>query len=416
MFIVSAAGFMLILAEERVPWLAERAIHWRWTIARDATVAQYVLSTIAASIMTVLSVVYSVLLLVLTFASIQFSPRIIVAFMKDRVSQVTLGAFLGTFVVCLLTMASIRTGPPPLVPTLAVTFAMALAAAALLCLLYFVHNMALSIQPNSIVQRIALETEVVIDTLFDPDPDPDPAHPAGDSALAEGDGSTLSCFSSGYIQYLDLRVLAAAAEAHDVCFRMTRAIGQFVPKGGAVALVHPASRASAACQRAALRAFHVAAVRTMESDVEFGVLQIVDIALKAVSPAVNDPTTAIACVDYLSHILTMAATKRPPATRVYDEVGVLRIVLKRTSFPRLLDMAFDQLAHYAKTDMAVCLRMLRALRDVADVARDPTHLQAIHVRAKGVYDLCSKNFSLEERAELSERMAQIDRRTSRPEG
>ena len=92
--------------------------------------------------MTVLSVVYSVLLLVLTFAAIQFSPRIIVAFMRDRVSQVTLGAFLGTFAHSLVTLP--RIVADRFVPTVAVTFAMVLAMASLLCLVVFVHNVALS--------------------------------------------------------------------------------------------------------------------------------------------------------------------------------------------------------------------------------------------------------------------------------
>lgn len=408
MLLLAAVGVVLVLAEERVPAVAEWSASWRWSVPREAAVAQYVLSAIAASIMTVLSVVYSVLLLVLTFASMQFSPRIIVAFMKDRVSQVTLGAFLGTFSVCLLTLPAIHIGPPPIVPTLAVTFAMTLAAASLVCLITFVHNMALSIQPNSIVRRIALETEAVIEALFDPEP----ADHASTVGSFQGDGAPLRCLSSGYIQYVDLRSLLATAKTHNVCFRLGHAVGQFVPKGGTLVTVFPASRGSVACERAALRAFHVAAVRTMEDDVEFGVLQIVDIALKAISPAVNDPSTAIACVDYLSHILAMAATKKPPAPHVFDDRGSLRIVLKHTSFPRLLDMAFDQLAHYGKADMAVCLRILRTLRDVAELARDPAHLAVIRARAQRVFDLCTKSFSEEEHAELADRMAQIERSTS----
>jgi uncharacterized membrane protein len=407
MVLLAAVGISLALSEEHVPLVAAWSARFPWSIPRDAVGAQYILGAIAASIMTVLSVVYSVLLLVLTFASMQFSPRIIVAFMKDRVSQVTLGAFLGTFAVCLLILPSIHAGPPPFVPTLAVTFALVLAMASLVCLLYFVHNMALSIQPNSIVERIARETEAVIDTLFDSKPSNRPVATAPPDA-----GTVLHAVSSGYIQYIDVKALVAAAHAHDICLRVSRPIGQFVPKGAPLATLFPASRASTPCKRAALRAFHLAAVRTMEDDVEFGVLQIVDIALKAVSPAINDPSTAIACIDFLTHILAMAATKRPPTTEVLDNSGALRVVLKQTSFERLLDMAFDQVAHYAQTDMAVCLRVLRALREVAEVA-DDAHLAPILVRAEWVYGLCAKHFTPHETAELTERLAQIAHKTSR---
>ena len=150
----------------------------------------------------------------------------------------------------------------------------------------------------------------------------------------------------------------------------------------------------------------------MEDDVEFGVLQIVDIALKAVSPAINDPSTAIACIDYLGHILAMAATKKPPASTIKDHQGGLRIVLKPTSFPRLLNIAFDQLTYYGKTDMAVSLRILRALRDVAGVAEDATQLSAIQLRAQKVFDSCTTKFTIDELTELRERMAQINQRTS----
>ena len=228
MLLVAFIGVSLIFAEERLPGVANWSANWRWSIPREAAVAQYVLSAIAASIMTVLSVVYSVLLLVLTFASMQFSPRIIVAFMKDRVSQVTLGAFLGTFALCLLTLPSIHIGPPPIVPTLAVTFAMLLAAISILLLIYFVHNMALSIQPNNIVRNIAFETEEVVDTLFDPKP--------GEVVTAvmphSSDGAPIRSLSSGYVQYVDTRSLLRVAETHDVCFYLSHAIGQFVPKGG----------------------------------------------------------------------------------------------------------------------------------------------------------------------------------------
>jgi uncharacterized membrane protein len=108
----------------------------------------------------------------------------------------------------------------------------------------------------------------------------------------------------------------------------------------------------------------------LQQDVEFGVLQIVDIALKAISPAVNDPTTAINCVDQLSRILIRFASREPPAPLLYDPPGVMRVSMQWIDFPQLMDSAFDQIRLYAQTDYAVSLRILRALEDIASATFD----------------------------------------------
>jgi uncharacterized membrane protein len=412
MLAMAAVGLGVVWSEEHLPIVGALADRWWWTVSREPTIAQLVLSAIAGSVMTVLSVVYSVLLLVLTFASIQFSPRIIVAFMKDRVNQLTLGSFLGTAAFSLVTLPFIHTAPSPFVPRIAVSLAMLLAMASLVLLVYFIHNMALSIQPNSIVQRIALETEDVIERLSERSTAEQ--HPRHASVVAGTEGKALKCPASGYIQFVDRDTLRWTAKKHGVCVHVSRGIGQFIPKGSVLATVTPGDHASQACLRAALRAFHLGAVRTMEDDVEFGVLQIVDIALKAISPAVNDPSTAIMCVDYLSHILTCAATRKPPDEQIFDDAGVLRLILKQTSFARLLNIAFDQIAQYGRSDLAVSLRLLRALNDVAEVTRDHSNLLAIASTAQGICDLCAPHFSEAARAELVRRRDHVARITRVP--
>ena len=120
-----------------------------------------------------------------------------------------------------------------------------------------------------------------------------------------------------------------------------------------------------------LAAFDFGPTRTLQQDVEFGVLQIVDIALKAISPAVNDPTTAINCVDQLSRILIRFASREPPEDLLYDPPGIVRASIGWIHFERLLDAAFEQIRMYSKTDVAVSLRLLRALGDIAASTPDP---------------------------------------------
>ena len=294
--------------------------------------AHVVLGTIAGSMITVVSVVYSILLVVLTFASTQFSPRVLVAFVEDRVSQTTLGVFVGTFTYCLLTLPAVRSQPKPFVPSIAVIVAIVLAIACLACLLYFIHHMASSIQASQIVDRVARETERVLDDLFPRPLDGPPAERA--VAIRSRAERRCSRPRSGYIRSVDESSLLAAARAADAALRIrslhrtVRHRGHTPPRGH-----RPADRATGALRAACLRAFDIGPARTMEQDVEFGVLQIVDIALKAISPAVNDPTTALTCIDQLGRILVRAAMRRPPISTLRDADGRARVVLRAHLVP-----------------------------------------------------------------------------------
>jgi uncharacterized membrane protein len=148
----------------------------------------------------------------------------------------------------------------------------------------------------------------------------------------------------------------------------------------------------------------------MEMDVECGILQMVDIALKAISPAVNDPSTAISCIDHLSSVLVLAATLEPPTCRVYDEKAVVRLMRRQPTFPRLLNIAFDQVSPYGKGDMAVSLRLMRALQDIAGTTKYPPYLNAILVQAQRVTKACAACFEPEDCAELFERFTKIEAR------
>ena len=120
-----------------------------------------------------------------------------------------------------------------------------------------------------------------------------------------------------------------------------------------------------------LAAIDIGPARTMQQDVEFGIVQIVDIALRAISPAVNDPTTAISCVDQLSCILIRWVGRAPPRRCFYDPPHVLRVVIPRLNFDGLLDLAFEQIRHYSVADVAVSLRLMRALGDIASTVGEP---------------------------------------------
>jgi len=315
--------------------------------------------------MTVVSIVFAILLMTLTLASMQFSPRIIISFSRDRVTQWTLGIFLGTFCYCMAAIPAAHSLPHPVSPWLSVLGAMALALVCVAWLLFFIHHISHAISVSHIVDRIASETEAVIGEMM-PKPrrptrleePPVPFHPD------EWHTAVLS-ETSGYIRFIDVRRLIGIAKSWHVKAHAVRRVGQFVPAGAPLLMIYRGERLSPEAAEELRVGFDIGPSRTLQQDIEFGVLQIVDIALKAISPAVNDPTTAINCINQLSRILIRVAAQEPPEPHYYDPPGVFRLTLPWIGFEGLLDSAFEQIRLYSQGDMAVSLRLLRALADIA---------------------------------------------------
>jgi uncharacterized membrane protein len=150
----------------------------------------------------------------------------------------------------------------------------------------------------------------------------------------------------------------------------------------------------------------------LQQDVEFGVLQIVDIALKAISPAVNDPTTAISCLDQLSRILIRYVSREPQESFLYDPPGVVRVNIPWIGFPGLLESATEQIRMYAKGDVAVSLRLLRALADIASVTANPQIRELLGDVGRRIVAGCAERLNEEELASLRARLADLDARIS----
>ena len=238
----------------------------------------------------------------LTLASTQFSPRILISFMRDQVTQWTLGIFLGTFSYCIAALPAARSLPSPFVPVVTVVGAMALAPVCVGWLIYFIHHISVAISVNTIIDRIRRETEEVIDELM-----PFPRRAVN---MAERDvaiPANLDCAvvsqASGYIRYVDIARLRSLAKSYGICVRLERRVGHFIAEGVPLLKTTHGERITNERALELLAAIDIGPTRTLQQDVEFGIVQIVDIALRAMSPAVNDPTTAISCVDQLSCIL-----------------------------------------------------------------------------------------------------------------
>jgi uncharacterized membrane protein len=399
-------GAVLSWSEEAVPALGRWAPGVLFPSRADPQVAQVILAGIAASIMTVVSIVFAILLMTLTLASMQFSPRIIVSFTRDRVTQWTLGIFLGTFLYCTAALPAARSVPRPFAPVVTAMGAMLLAIACVGWLLFFIHHISQAIGVNQIVDRIASETEAVIDDMMPwSTRSGGPVHAAID--LDGSSGAVVLNGSSGYIRFLDTKRLIRLAKDYHVRIRVLRRVGQFVPAGVPIFALSKTGNLSEEAAGDFQGTLDLGPSRTLQQDVEFGVLQIVDVALKAISPAVNDPSTAISCVDQLSRILIRFASREPPESLLYDPPGVVRVSVQWIDFEGLLESAFEQIRMYSKADVAVSLRLLRALGDIATGA-PAKHRRALVEAGRRVVSGCGERLAEDEIRRLRLRLTALE--------
>jgi uncharacterized membrane protein len=401
--LLGAAGALLSDFEEAFPAIDNLLPHALFPSRSDPQVAQLILSSIATSIMTVVSIVFAILLMTLTLASVQFSPRILVSFVRDRTTQWTLGIFLGTFSYCMAALPAARSLPVPFTPAATVAGAMLLALVCVGGLIYFIHHVSQSISVNHIVDRIAGETERVIDEVM-----PHPrnlTYRAAPRAGGDAFATPIDCRMSGYIRFIDTARLLTAARDAGLRVRVTRRVGQFVPEGVALLRVNRADRLNEATIADLLATFDIGPMRTLQQDVEFGVLQIVDIALKAISPAVNDPSTAISCIDQLSRVMIRWISRREPDRALFDPPHVERVAIPWVTLDELLDTAFEQIRHYAIGDLAVSLRLLRALGDIAATTASAEIKASLLTRAEVVVEGCRERLGAAALGRLEARLA-----------
>jgi uncharacterized membrane protein len=372
----------------------------------DPQVAQAILSVIATSIMTVVSIVFAMLLMTLTLASMQFSPRILISFVRDRGTQWTLGIFLGTFSYCVAALPAARSMPTPFAPVATVAGAMLLALLCVGWLLFFIHHISHSISVNHIVDRIARETEQVIYDLM-PHPRGHHYRPAPTDYVVDEPEFPILNEVSGYIRFIDTGRMIHFARANHLRVRVTRSVGHFVPAGVPLLMVSRRSRLDRDRAVELTGAFDIGPMRTMQQDVEFGVIQIVDIALRAISPAINDPSTAISCIDQLTRICWVG--RIPPESRMFNPPHVLRVVLPSIGLEGLLDTAIEQIRAYATTDAAVSLRLLRLLCDVCVTVEDEALRGLLVERGVRVVEGCRRRLPPDDLTRLERRLAELKR-------
>jgi len=384
---------------------------WPRLFGASAAGARGVLSTIAGSMMTVVGVTFSMVLVTLALASSQYTSRILRNFMRDRVTQIVLGIFAGVFTYCLIVLRTIRGGEEVgFVPSMAVAFGVVLAISGIGALILFVHHIASSIQASSIIASVAEETLAAVDRLFpqqlgrtpvDDEEAPSPLR------LRERSWQAVPSRFNGYIQLVDNEALLRLAREHQTIVRMERGLGEFAVQGTplvSLALEEPPAKELITNLQAA---YGIGRHRTLQQDSAFGIRQIVDMALRALSPGFNDTTTAVMCVDYLTAILARLACRDIPSPYRYGE-GELRVITIGPTFAGLVAESFDQIRASASGNVGVLLRMLGALQTIGSLTTDLSRRQVLADEARWISELAERTVeSSHDRARFEHRLARV---------
>jgi uncharacterized membrane protein len=341
---------------------------WPLLFGAGAAGARGLLTAVASSMVTVAGVVFSITIVALSLTSSQYTSRVLRNFMRDRINQIVLGVFVGIFAYCLVVLRVIRGGDEgAFVPSLAVLVGLILAFVGIGYLIFFIHYIAKSIQASSIIAIAARETLAAVDHLFSQELGEDAEEDADEylvRAFAEQAWSAVPARKTGYIESIDADALMDLARKYQTIVRMEHGIGELVVEGTPLISVAKWGSLDDATTNELNGVYVIGRQRVVEQDAAFGIRQIVDIAMKALSPGINDTTTAVICVDYLTAILARLATRRITTSHWMDDQRELRVIARGPNFASLLNEAFDQIRQNAGGNIAILSRMLGALQTI----------------------------------------------------
>jgi uncharacterized membrane protein len=386
--------------------------------------ASTLLSAIAGSMVTVSGTTFSIIIVALVLASSQFGPRLLRNFMRDFGNQMVLGTFIATFIYCLLVLRTIRSDAEVVfVPHISVTVSLGLALVSVGVLIFFIHHAAHSIQAPYVIRTISQDLEKSIDRLFpsrlgQDRPFDKEGHEAEDVPPGfEQEAYPVLSTGSGYIQAIDSQTLFYVAIKYDLLLRLEYRPGAYLMKGLEVVRAWPPQKLDEKLAKKIADCFILGSYRTQEQDIEFDLNQLVEMAVRALSPAINDPFTAMMCTDRLGEGLCRLAARDFPSPFRYDTAGNLRVITSTADFPHLVKASFNQLRQYGKESVSVTIRLLEVILLVArhvrteeqravlqreaemidrasrEVIKEPNDLAAIQTRYENVLEALEKNYA-----------------------
>ncbi len=381
-----ALSFLTISIDQSLG--TERSDLFSWFYAGDPGGVRTLLSTLAGSMITMVSVTFSITIVALTMASSQFGPRLLDNFFRDAGNQVVLGTFIATFIYSLLVLRVVRSEIDAVfVPHFSVSTAVLLTIASLGLLIFFIHHASVSIHVQNVIASVEKELNTAIERLFpekkseydfeyhlrNKDDVPDNFDQDAFQVLAK---------QSGYLQTVNYQGLIRLACQQNLLLRLERRPGDFIAPGSVLLKIWPRERFDEQESEQVHQAFKVGARRTRLQDVEFAVDQLVELAVRALSPGINDPFTAMACIDRLGAALAQLAGRRIPSGYRYDQENILRLIADPVTFEGLVESAFNQIRQHGRSSVVVTLRLLETIALIAGQARSQTRQEALLEQAE----------------------------------
>lgn len=370
--------------------LSYESVSTPWLFGAGASGARGVLTAIATSVMTVIGTVFSITIVGLQLASSQFTPRVLRQFTGDRINQTVLAVFIGTFTYCLLVLRTVQDSTDVttgFVPVISVTVAIGMALTCIALLIVFIHHMAQQMQVSYILGRASEDALGLVQSYFREEIHVRPGLTQRD--YAQGAGRDVLSDSYGYLQHYDYEHLLSSADSNDLTIKMLVPMGAYLNTRQPIARIWTSSGEEVDLETAgkAVRgAFVTGTERTLTSDLPLGVRQIADIGVKALSPGINDPTTATLALDRLSEVLARAGDLESPERILYVD-NRPAVFLPRIGFDELTNIAFTQIRHYGQSDLVVMLHLARTIERVVSLVGEHHHAGLVRhlelVRAAG---------------------------------
>lgn len=325
--------------------------------------AREVLSVVAAATITFAGIAFSVSLLVIQQASSQYSPRVVHSLFRDPFNRRVMGAVVGTFTYCLIVLRAVR-GPledsgEPVIPNLSVGVAVILGVMAILAIVAFIDHNAHSMEVSEILSRVTDTTVEQIERCW-PDRQEGRDGIAVDDSVPSGPGHVLAFTASGWLQQVDEAALMEVVPPGGT-LRLETAVGRYAIRGTPLGTIWPAAAVPEGAEAAAADAIQLGRVRTMQQDPSYGIRQLVDVALVALSPGVNDPTTAQEAIFHLAQVIREGFVRDlPPPVTTHDD-GRRIIHGEAPTHEALLALAFAEIRRSAAPHPAVNTYLLEAL-------------------------------------------------------
>ena len=334
--------------------------------------ARSFLSTIATAMISITGLVFSITIVVLQLASSQFTPRVLASFLTSRITQTTLGVFTATFIYSLTVMRSVRGGfqnDNPFVPQASVTMAFVFVVASVGLFLAFIRHITRSIQVANVVAQISDQSVRMVDDLYPEQADEVPTGSRTWSPSAHMSRTQVTSGSRhGNVTALDFATLVRRATADDVVIEVMVQTGEYVVEGQPVARVWGTTNLSEDAARRIEHAVGLGPERLIQQEIGFGIRQLVDIAERALSPSLNDPTTACQIIDALHRILRPLVQRASPSPYLIDQDEQVRVVYRPQTVEMLLRLAVDEIGYFGRESPPVMSRLHGLLDDLTDVA------------------------------------------------